>query len=438
MKAMGEIPPRPPSRRALLFGAAVACSAVVACASVLGVESISVTEAVGTDGGTGPVVTADVCKFGNDCPSIETVPPNCAVAECVAGACVYKAADRDGDGHAAARCVAVSGASITVGDDCDDGNANLFGGSSVDCAEKEDGTPITYPGGAPVGACRLGKKSCNPDGTVGKCVGAVAPQPVTSCTETIDEGCTGNPFESCPCTTGQTIECGSSSTGACKKGTASCTTGNVFGPCVGNIEPGQRNCGANVDNNCNGTADPAEAECKCTGGVAPGGTRACNTHPQDGTGACRAGSQTCTPTGATSMFSACTGDVGPTAEQCDGIDRDCNGTLGVNEPAPPAPAGTMNCTKIFACPAPGRGPMYYRTGIGWTNYAGGNTIWTGYAPRGDLSSGTAPPGHYRISRDGTGTKMGPVTVASACCGASGCPSGNIYFDGAGQFYTPPP
>ena len=42
-------------------------------------------------------------------------------------------------------------------------------------------------------------------------------------------------------------------------------------------------------------------------------------------------------------------DVGPTGEQCDGNDYDCNGVAGVDDPAPPAPADTLNCAKVFRC-----------------------------------------------------------------------------------------
>jgi hypothetical protein len=135
--------------------------------------------------------------------------------------------------------------------------------------------------------------------------------------------------------------------------------------------------------------------------------------------------------------------VGPEPEACDAVDRDCNGTAGVDEPAEPAPqpptstVATENCAKVYRCPAAGRGALYYRNDVGWTNGAGAKTVWTGYAPQGDFSSGTFPPGTYRISRDGTGAKMGAVTTASTCCGATGCPTANVFFDGRGQFYTAP-
>ena len=112
---------------------------------------------------------------------------------------------------------------------------------------------------------------------------------------------------------------------------------------------------------------------------------------------------------------------------------DCNGTPGVDEPADPAPQpplsqlATMNCTHVYRCGAAGRGALYYRNGVGWTNFAGSNTVWTGYAPQGSFSGGTYPPGTYRISHGGSGTKMGAAE--------------HTYFTGLsygnGQFYTAP-
>ncbi len=69
-----------------------------------------------------------------------------------------------------------------------------------------------------------------------------------------------------------------------------------------------------ADENCDGTANPP-ALCACSGS----GTRAC-TQP----GACAAGTQTCT----SGAWSPCT--VSPTAEICNGLDDNCNGTVDEN------------------------------------------------------------------------------------------------------------
>jgi hypothetical protein len=424
-------------------GSLVLAIGLVSCGPILGVQDIHVdaddggivgdVDASGGPEGAPPGSSA-ACAVPGDCPAIATTPADCAEVQCVGGVCQYRAKDRDQDGHRAARCDA-PGVAIERGDDCADDDDALYPGHPRPCGATSDGTPIVFPNGVAVGACKLGEQSCAAGDAVGPCLGAVGPSP-EQCTGTIDEDCDGNAFNGCACSPGDTKPCGSSATGVCKLGTTTCSN-NMYGACVGNVEPKARDCTSGLDNDCNGTPDNAEVACQCPGGNPPGGSRACNTHPQDGVGICHAGSQTCIASGSTSSWGGCSGDQGPLGEQCDGNDYDCNGVAGVNDPAPAPPAGTLNCTHVFRCPAAGRGALYYRTGIGFTNYAGSNTLWTAYAPQGDFSAGTYPPGEYRIAHDATGTKLGPVSVGTACC-ASGCATSYVYFDGNGQFYTPAP
>ena len=67
-----------------------------------------------------------------------------------------------------------------------------------------------------------------------------------------------------------------------------------------------------------GLCQPKDDGCK------QGQTRACYTGPADtrGKGACRDGSQSCTPNG---TWGPCQGDVKPTEESCDGKDNNCDG-----------------------------------------------------------------------------------------------------------------
>lgn len=136
--------------------------------------------------------------------------------------------------------------------------------------------------------------------------------------------------------------CGHAEVGVCKPGTSSCED-SEWGPCVGNIDPGQRDCSSADDNDCDGSPDntPDEA-CQCE----VGNQRACDEHPGlDGYGRCRAGSQTCTLSEdrTTSDWSECSGSVGPLSDDtCDpGNDDNCNNE--VNEGCPCVNGDTQAC-----------------------------------------------------------------------------------------------
>ncbi|HEV8246604.1 MAG TPA: hypothetical protein VGP93_12585, partial [Polyangiaceae bacterium] len=137
--------------------------------------------------------------------------------------CKFEARDVDGDGHPALKCASIDRAiTISLGDDCDDTDADVYPGAwdgpadgmkpnrcgdGVDqncsgadgdnvasngatcactpndtstCSEDSGGIPITWPAGKPIGACKYGVKTCVLDPMTGKatwgaCVGAVPP-----------------------------------------------------------------------------------------------------------------------------------------------------------------------------------------------------------------------------------------------------------------------
>jgi len=144
------------------------------------------------------------------------------------------------------------------------------------------------------------------------------------------------PNADCPCTEGETQPCGpATENGICVIGTVTCSDDGEWGDCSGAVLPKLRDCTSTADNDCDGSpANLVDSVCQCR----VGDTRACETHPQDGIGLCRAGSQTCVAAadGASSFWSACSGSVGPAPRDCGSpSDHDCdgkpdNGTRGPN------------------------------------------------------------------------------------------------------------
>jgi hypothetical protein len=86
------------------------------------------------------------------------------------------------------------------------------------------------------------------------------------------------------------------------------------------------------------------AGCVCPG---EGATRKCYTGPagSENVGACKDGQQSCGYVGEFLVWSACSGDVLPSAENCSGTgDENCNGLTGCNDPS---------CTGLAGCCAAG-------------------------------------------------------------------------------------
>ena len=218
-----------------------------------------------------------------------------------------------------------------VGDDTDcDGTPN----SGCPCVE---GQTVDCGPTAAVGICVVGKSTCH-NNQLGACVGAVTAKG-RDCSSSLDNDCDGTPDNenaACTCSVGDTQVCGEhpglDGNGTCTAGVQTCVPGNnnstsAFGPCVGAVGPAARNCSSTDDNDCNGTPDTSDSTCGCTLGE----EQACNTHPQDGTGNCHAGTQVCVagPSGGANVFGTCTGAVGPlAADTCTaGDDANCNGKV---------------------------------------------------------------------------------------------------------------
>jgi hypothetical protein len=95
---------------------------------------------------------------------------------------------------------------------------------------------------------------------------------------------------------------------------------------------GGDNNNGGIDGGVFGCMNPNDQQgCGCD---TPGATRACYTGPAgtDGKGTCKDGTQTCVSGGEFSTWGPCTGDVVPTAENCnDQLDHNCNGKTGCDD-----------------------------------------------------------------------------------------------------------
>ncbi|HVH40842.1 MAG TPA: hypothetical protein VM925_00820 [Labilithrix sp.] len=314
-----------------------ALSFAVACESLLGDFEVVPDTAFGIDAGgsdtaqppqqqqvsDGSVDGSSVvraCELETDCKA-PMEPAGCAVAECIEHKCVYKAIDKDGDGHPFAGCKADG--VLLPGDDCADEAPTIFPGGS--CTKRPDGTDIVFPNGTPLGACKAGTWDC----ARGKpaCLGAIEPQPTENCTLKNDANCDGTLDEGCDCTPNTAGPCGNAGNLPlpCTKGTRTCSPQGKWGACVGNIEPKARDCSSTVDNNCNGAGDLGEAACKCPGDVAQGGKAPCSVPNTNGK--CADGFRTCQPSPdkQSGVFGPCAGPL-PAAKDCKSAeDFDCNG-----------------------------------------------------------------------------------------------------------------
>lgn len=197
----------------------------------------------------------------------------------------------------------------TVDDDCD-------GVVDEDCACVEGQTQACYEGPAGtegIGSCAPGQQTCSLQGTWGACEGSVVPT---------DEVCNGAD-DDCDADTDEelnaTITCG---LGICQATVDTCV-GGVANPCLpGDPNPGGETCDG-FDDDCDGTIDEG---CDCiNGNTQPCYSGAPNTQ---GVGLCTAGVQTCVQ----GAWGACVGEVLPTAELCNGQDDNCDNVPDDNDP----------------------------------------------------------------------------------------------------------
>ncbi len=250
-----------------------------------------------------------------------------ASERCIVAGCTMP--DHDGDGVRSVAC---------GGTDCDDDDFSRFSGNSEACDPAdvdEDCDPMTFGARDADGDDYLSSACCNvdPEGTRrcgGDCddetpgVHPSAPEVCDSrdndCDATIDEGVLLTFYADCD---GDGIGAGSPmltcTPSACAGHPSVTSTGDCDDEQVA-AHPGGTEICDGIDNDCDGSTDPS---CMCS----PGAMRACGTPDGMGgfssVGACRPGMQTCFA----GTWLACMGATMASAETCNRVDDDCDGTI---------------------------------------------------------------------------------------------------------------
>jgi len=174
----------------------------------------------------------------------------------------------------------------------------------------------TRPCGLDVGVCERGQETCADGRWSGTCGGGAGPT-VESC-DGLDNDCDGDTDEGCPCQSGETRTCGTS-TGECTTGTQQCAQGE-WSACSGQL-PVEETCDRR-DNDCDGVVDDGVTNtcggCGPLQGLPGRGCGQCGIWVCDG----NAGDVACDDPGA----NACGGCGGPTGQVGESCGSDTCGT----------------------------------------------------------------------------------------------------------------
>ncbi len=308
--------------------------------------------------------TPEICDgCDNDCDG--TADDGVASVPCASGLCTATQTCKTPQAVTAGGCVANGGwnacAPVSNAETCDDTD-NDCDGLIDDVARAACVPGGTQPGLVYTGTsqCRQGTTRCD------TCDGFVGPS-IEVC-DGVDNDCDGTADDNLLASTAGTACCRFGAlcgVGACTSGTWTCD--GTSSDCVGGVGPSIETCNG-IDDDCNGAIDdlpgtggPCVAAGSCGGVLACSGTalvcvpvsgvETCNGADDDCDGSideatdvaqhdtrigvacdvpvaprnqapCTAGTTACS-----SGTVTCSGSVLPQAEQCDGIDNDCNGEL---------------------------------------------------------------------------------------------------------------
>ncbi|HEY3358070.1 MAG TPA: hypothetical protein VGQ83_32775 [Polyangia bacterium] len=284
---------------------------------------------------------------------------------------------------------------------------------------------------AGVGVCRQGTQLCAEVAgasvpTWGACRNQQLPE-AEEC-DGLDHDCNGVPNDragGCACTNGTTRGCydgpaGTAGVGTCHAGTQECVDG-AWTACAGQVAPEPSNCAAL---SCAGTPNPG---CGCT----VGDTQPCYTGPANtaGVGTCHGGTKTCVAGAGGAAFGDCVGERLPEAEQCDGKDHDCNGTL--NDRAGGCACSAGDTQPCYTGPTGTAGTGTCHAGTQACTLTGGTYAWG--ACQGEVApvandcahascvgAGTPNPGCDCVNGASRGCYTGPAATAGvgACHGGT--------------------